>query len=128
MFIFVTHKPAALCGAIIEAIDNNTIDTWSYKKLPNSIVRFDWTGGANNWPNLDKRVYFTATAHHPQETDNYLQFELHTKRGHCLGDSDYARMHAELSYMLLSHFAEENKKCRILPAAKSRHRVDIIDE
>ena len=128
MLILVTQKPAALLSAIIAAIDNNEIDTWNYKKLSGDIVRFDWTGGVNNWPNLDKRVFFTATIQHPEETDNYLQFELHTKKGHCLDDSDYARMHAELSYMLLSHFAKCYRICDIMPARKPRHIADILDD
>lgn len=128
MFVIVTQKPMAMRNAITAAIDNNEIDTWSYRKLPNNIIRFDWTGGVNDWPNLDKRVYFTATTHYPKETDNYLQFMLHTKRGHHLEDSDYARMHTELSYMLLSHFADEYEICHILPAKKPYHHADIIDD
>lgn len=128
MLIVKTPKPTAMRSAITTAIDNTEIDTWSYVKLPNSVVRFDWEGGVNNWPNLDEQVYFTATVHYPKDEENYLQFALHTKRGHCLEDSDYARMHSELMYMLLSHIAQTYTECITLPADKPHHKVDIIDD
>ena len=128
MLILVTKKPAALRKAIIDSIDNGAIDTWSYTSHPNNVIRFDWIGGVNNWPNLDNSVYFTATIHHPRGSDNYLKFRLHTMKGHYLADSDFARMHAELSYMLLTHFATQYEICVVRPTKMRRHHSDIIDD
>ena len=103
MLLIRTESPKTSIRSIKRKIDEGKIDTWAYKEISSDITRLDWTGGQNNWPNLDKRVYFTVRANSEVFPKKHMLFELRTAKGHILLKSDYARMHGELSHMLFSH-------------------------
>lgn len=128
MLVIRTERPKASIKSIKRKIDEGKIDTWTYKELSSDVTRLDWTGGQDNWPNLDKRVYFTVRANSDLLEDRHMLFKLHTAKRHVLLKSDYARMHGELSYMLFSHITSNIIWCMTNPADIEEYNADIVDE
>ena len=129
MLVLYTRKPRMILRQLKELIDNGDIRTWEHSQYNNNVTRFDWTGGDENWPNLDERVYFTMTTGYPSdpEADTIMSFKLHTKSGHRLEASDYAKIHSELLYTLMAHVSENITFIQLHNPSKAWHRADIID-
>jgi hypothetical protein len=126
MLIIYVKEPINSLNAIKSLIKDKTIKTWECHNLQNGNTRFDWIGGGNNWPNLDKNVYFEAVVNIVEK--EYIRFNLHTKQGHKLNEAEYAQMHSELTGMLFSHLSAKIEVCGIKPSKDKTYNVDIIDK
>ena len=109
-------------------IDDGTIRTWQHHNMSNGNTRFDWTGGRNNWPNLDENVYFEAIVHTEDKDNKYILFVLHTRNGHNLNEAEYAQMHSELTGMLFTHVYSNIGVCGVFKAKDEERKADVIDK
>lgn len=128
LVLFTNNKPSDFLISIRQMIREKNITTWTFSALSSRGYRYDWTGGnKNNWKNLTKDVYFTASVNSENYEDDHITFKLHTKRGHFLEDADYAVMHSELLQMLFAHLYKDIALCLTAPAKRKMHKADVLD-
>lgn len=127
MLKLFTQNPRTSISTIKSLIDDGTIRTWAYNKLSNGNTRLDWQGGGNNWPNLDKNVYFESEINIEDKNKKFILFVLHTKKGHQLNEADYAQMHSELTGMLFTHVYANIRASIVFKAEKDAYKADVID-
>ena len=91
--IVTTTQPTALLKSICTAIDNKTVETWSYQDI-NGLRYFTHT--PDQWKN---KAWFTAVVY-PGE----LQFGIVKPKDQTLSKVVYGVYHGRFNEMLLSHF------------------------
>lgn len=127
MLKLLTQKPITSITTIQSLIDDGTIRTWKYSKLSNGNTRFDWIGGGNNWPNLDKNVYFESEINKEDKDNKFILFLLHTKKCHQLNEAEYSQMHSELLGMLYTHIYINIRVGIVYKAERDDYKADVID-
>lgn len=99
---------------------SGSIRTWSYDKLRK---RYTWNNNNQaNWPNLEKRAYFTIVYKINKDGEKYAEFTLHAKQGIKLTQEEYSQMHSAMLYMIMAHFGR-----KIDDAAVSKVPVNNTD-
>lgn len=104
MSIYVrTQDPRGLVNKIKKAIDDKSIDTWSYDKDG------DFTHSVSQWA-------YHAWIRPRLETDRVV-FSIICRNDKNLSVTDYAVYHGRFAEMLLTHFDKTCKSIEITPLA-----------
>lgn len=111
MAIFVeTNTPRRLIRYIREAIDEGTIDTWSYD------FDGDFTHETDQWR---RRAWIGAVAE-----DHRVVFYAICREDRNMSITEYAVFHGRFLEMLLAHFDHECSRIEVTPLATKYDRVN----